>query len=119
MSPDYSAFPTWCGGSFLGFVPSSNTVTSKSMVGIKPGGSSVFIGYQVDEFSCTKWAEHFIAQSHIHPGFMAKVSTLSHFLAKTQYKDSSFLDQAVADFKHGLQSILTDSVKTLELNASF
>ena len=31
----------------------------------------------------------------------------------------SFLDQAVADYEHGLYSILTDSVETMQLDASF
>ena len=30
-----------------------------------------------------------------------------------------FLDQAIEDLEHGLESILTDSIKTLECDASF
>ena len=35
------------------------------------------------------------------------------------YKDYSFLDQEVEGFEHGLDSILTDSPDTPELDASF
>ena len=35
------------GSSFLGLVPLSNTVNSKSVVGINPGESGVVMGYQV------------------------------------------------------------------------
>ena len=35
-------------------------VDSKSLVGIKPGDSIVFTGYQVDEFTCTWLAKHFL-----------------------------------------------------------
>ena len=36
------------------------------MMGIKSGDSSVVIGYQVDEFTCTWSAEWFVAYSHIY-----------------------------------------------------
>ena len=48
-------------------------------MGIKPGDSSVVIGYQVDEFTHTWSAEQFVAHSHIYPGFTGKVSSLTHF----------------------------------------
>ena len=57
------------GSIFLGFVLSNDTVDSKSVVGMKPGDSSVVIWYQVDEFTHTWSAEHFVAQSHIYPWF--------------------------------------------------
>ena len=41
------------GSSFPGLVPLDDMVNSKSVMGIKPGDSSVVIGYQVDEFTCT------------------------------------------------------------------
>ena len=37
------------GSSLPGLVPSDATVKSESVMGIKPGDSSVVIGYQVDE----------------------------------------------------------------------
>ena len=52
---------------------------SESVMGIKPGDSSVVIGYQVDEFTRTWSAEQFVAHSHIYPGFTGKVSSLTHF----------------------------------------
>ena len=59
-----------------------------------------------------------MAHSHIYPGFTGKVSSLTHFTLEPGYEDYAFLDQAVADFKQGLDSILTDSLKTLELDTS-
>ena len=76
------------------------------------------IGYQVDEFTHTWSAEWFVAHSHIYAGFTVKVSSLTHFLLEPGCEDYSFLDQAVADFEQGLDSILTDSIKTLELDTS-
>ena len=58
---------------FPDLVPSDDAVNS--VMGIKPGDSSVVIGYQVDEFTCTWSAEQFVAQSHIYPGFTGKVSS--------------------------------------------
>ena len=50
---------------------------------------------------------------------MGKVSSPTQFPLETVLEDYSFLDQAVVDFEQGLDSILTDSFKTLELGASF
>ena len=70
--------PSLCdgeGSSFPGLVPSDVAVNPDSILGIKPGDSSVVIGYyQVDEFTCTWSAEQFVACSHIYPGFTGKVS---------------------------------------------
>ena len=98
------------GSSFPGLVPSDDVVNSESVMGIKPGDSSVVIGYQVDEFTHTWFAEWFVACSHIYPGFTGKVSSLTHFPLEPGCEDYAFLDQAVADFKQGLDSILTDSL---------
>ena len=89
-----------------------------SVMGIKPGDSSVVIGYQVDEFTHTSPAEQFVTGSHIYPGFIGKVSSLTHFPLELCCEDYSFLDQALADFEQGLDSILTDSLETPELDAS-
>ena len=67
------------GSSFPGLVPSDDAVDSDSVMGIKPGNSSVVIGYQVDEFTRTWSAERFVSCSHIYPGFTGKVSSLTHF----------------------------------------
>ena len=64
-------------------------------------------------------AECFVVQSNIYPGFMGKVSAITHFLLEPGCEDYSFLDQAVEDFEHGLDSILMDSVETPELDSSF
>ena len=106
------------GSSFPGLVPSDDAVDSESVMGIKPGDSSVVIGYQVDEFTHTWSAEWFVAHSHIYPGFTGKVSSLTYFPLEPRYEDYAFLDQAVADFKQGLDSILTDSLETSELDTS-
>ena len=89
------------GSSFPGLVPSDEAVNSDSVMGIKPGDSSVVIGYQVDEFTRTWSAEWFVAHSHICPGFTGKVSSLTHFPLEPGCEDYAFLDQAVADFKQG------------------
>ena len=59
-----------------------------------------------------------MACSHIYPGFTGKVSSLTHFPLEPGCEDYAFLDQAVADFEQGLDSILTDSLETLELDTS-
>ena len=106
------------GSSFPGLVPSDDMVDSKSVMGIKPEDSSVVIGYQVDEFTHTRSVEWFVVHSHIYLGFTGKVSSLTHFPLEPGCEDYAFLDQAVADFEQGLDSILTDSLETLELDTS-
>ena len=87
-------------------------------MGIKPGDSSVVIGYQVNEFTHTWSAEWFVACSHIYPWLTGKVSSLTHFPLEPGCEDYALLDEAVADFEQGLDSILTDSLETLELDTS-
>ena len=99
-------------------MPSDDAVDPDSVMGIKPGDSGVVIGYQVDEFTHTWSAEQFVACSHIYPGFTGKVSSLTHFPLEPGCEDYAFLDQAVADFKQGLDSILTDSLETPDLDTS-
>ena len=99
-------------------MPSDDAVDSESVMGIKPGDSGVVIGYQVDESTHIWSAEQFVAQSHIYPGFTGKVSSLTHFPLEPGCEDYAFLDQVVADFKQGLDSILTDSPETMELDTS-
>ena len=93
--------------------------STQSVVGIKPVDSGLVIGCQVDKFTCTWLVEHFIAWSHIYPGFMGKVSTLTHFPLTWGWEVYSFLDQAFEAFVYGIYSILTDSADTPELDASF
>ena len=89
------------------------------MMGVKPGDCGVVIGYQVGKF-IHKWlTECSIPQSHIYPDFMGKLSTLTHFPLETGCEDYSFMDQAVEDHEHGLDSICMDSVNTLKLYTSF
>ena len=106
------------GYSFPGFVPLDDTVNSESVMGIKCGDSGVVIGYQVDKFTHTWSPEQYVAWSHIYPGFTGKVSSLTHFPLKPGCEDYAFLDQARADFEQGLDSILTDSLETPELDTS-
>ena len=106
------------GSSFPGLVPSDDTVNSESAVGIKSGDSGLVIGYQIDECTHNWSAEQFVAHSHIYPGFTGTVSSLTHFPLEPVCEDYSFLDQAVADFEQGLDSILTDSTETQELDTS-
>ena len=106
------------GSSLPGLVPSDDVVNSASVMGIKPGDSGVVIGYQVDEFTRTWSAEQFVARSHIYPGFTGKVSSLTHYPLEPGCEDYAFLDQAVADFEQGLDSILTNSLEILELDTS-
>ena len=102
------------GSSFPGLVSSDDAVDSDSVMGIKPGDSSVGIGYQVDKITHTWSAEWFVAHSHIYPGFTGKMSSFTHFPLEPGCEDYAFLDQAVADFDQGLDSILTDSLETPE-----
>ena len=87
-------------------------------MGIKCGDSGVVIMYQVDEFTHPWSTEQFVAHSHIYPGFTGKVSSLTHLPLEPGCEDYSFLDQAVADFDQGFDSILTNSLETLELDPS-
>ena len=59
-----------------------------------------------------------MACSHIYPGLTGKVSSLTHFPLELGCEDYSFLDQAVADFEKGLDSILINSLETPELDTS-
>ena len=116
-----SPLPSLHGGersSVPGLVPSDDMVNSESVVGVKPGDSGVVIGYQVDDFTHNWSAEQFVTHSHIYPGFTGKVSSLTHLPLELGCDDYSFLDQAVDDFEQGLDSILTDSIKTPELDIS-
>ena len=106
------------GSSFLGFVPFDDMVDSESVVGIKPGDSIVVIVYQVDEFTHAWSAEQFVAHSHIYLGFTSKMSSLTHFLLEPGCEDYSLLDQVVADFEQVLDSILTNSIESPELDTS-
>ena len=106
------------GSSFPGLVQSDDVVNPDSVMAVKPGDSGVVIGYQVDEFTHTWSTEQFVARSHIYPGFTGKVSSLTHFPLEPGCEDYAFLDQAVADFEQGLDSILTDSLETLDLDTS-
>ena len=56
--------------------------------------------------------------SHIYPRFTGKVSSLTHFPLEPDCEDYSFLDQAVADFVQGFDSMLTNSLETPELDTS-
>ena len=56
-----------------------------------------WLGYQFDELTHTFLVGCFIAQSHIEPGFMGKMSTLTYFLLQPGCEDYSLLDQAIED----------------------
>ena len=99
-------------------VPSDDTVNSESGKGIKPGDCGVVFGYQVDVFTHTWSTEQFMACFHIYPGFTGKVSSLTYLPLGLGCEDYSFLDQAMADFEQGLDSILTNSLETPELDTS-
>ena len=72
----------------------------------------------MDEFTHTWSTEQFVAHSHIYPGFNGKVSSLTQFPLEPGCEDYSFLDQAMTDFEQGLDSILTDSIETPEMDTS-
>ena len=91
--------------------------TLESVVGIKPGECGAVIGYQGDKFT---------------PSLLAELSVISHtfilvWWASCQHLPTSFLNQGIrmTPFftKHlktdGLDSILTNSIETLELDAFF
>ena len=99
-------------------MPSDETFNSESVVGIKPGNYGVVIGYQIEEFTHTWSAEQFVASFHIYPRFTGKVSSLTHFPLEPGLGEYAFLNHAIADFKQGLDSILTDSIETPELDTS-
>ena len=87
-------------------------------MGIKPCDSGVVIGYEIDEFTHTWFAEWFIGHSHIYPGFNGKVSSLTHSPLEPGCEDYSCLVQAVADSYQGLDAILTNSLETPKLDTS-
>ena len=88
------------------------------MKGVKPGDSGVVIGYHIDELTHTWSAEWLVAHSCIYPELTGKVSSITHFPLEPGCEDYSFLDQAVANFKQGLDSILTNALETPELDTS-
>ena len=102
----------WEGSSLPGFVPTSGMFDLESAEGIKFGDSSVVIGHQVDEFTHTLSAV-FCCQI-IHLPWVHKQSVNSHVPLEPGCEDYSFLDQAVADFEQGLDSILTYSVQSVK-----
>ena len=102
--------------SFPGLFPSDDTLNLQWVLNLVI--LVWLIGFQVDEFTHTWCGEWFVAHSHIYPGFTGKVSSLTHFPLEPGCEDYSFLDQVVADFEQGLDSILTDSLKTSELDTS-
>ena len=104
------------GSSVPGLVPPNDTV--ESVVAIKPADSGVAIGYQVDEFTHTWSAEQFVAHSHIYPGFMGKVSSRNHSPLEWGCEDYYFLEQAITVFEQSLDSTLTDSIETPDLDTS-
>ena len=59
-----------------------------------------------------------MAYPHIYSGFTGMVLSLTHFPLELGCEDYSFLDQAMADFEQGLDSILTNSLETPELDTS-
>ena len=81
--------------------------------------TGVVIGYQVDEFTHTWSIEPSVVQSYLYPGFTGKGSSLTHFPLEPGSGDYSCLHQVVEDFEQDLDSILTDVIKTPELDASF
>ena len=89
------------------------------MMGVLPDDSCVVVGYQVEGSAHTWSAEWFAAHSHIYHGFMGDVSSLNHFSLELGSEDYSFLDQRDTDFEQGLDSIITDSIETPELDTSF
>ena len=107
------------GSSFPGLAPPNDIVNSESMVAIKASDSGVMIGYQVDKFTNTWSTKCFVALLHNYHGFLGKVLRLTYFLLEPGCKDYSCLDQEVEEYEHGLDSILTGSVKAPEPDASF
>ena len=79
-------------GSFPGLVPPNDIVDSESDVGMKHANSGPVIWYQVDEFTHTWLTGHCVAWSHIYPGFMGKMSSLTHFPLEPGCEDYSNLD---------------------------
>ena len=69
------------GSSFPDSVPSNNTDNSESVVGITPVDSGMVMRHHIDEL---------IAWSHFYPGFMGKMSTLTHFPLQPVCKDYFF-----------------------------
>ena len=86
---------------------------------MEPDDSNMVIGYQVDKCTFNWSVENFVTWSHIYAGFTAKLSSLTHFQLEPVCGDCLFLHKALADFEQDLDSILTDSIKMLELDASF
>ena len=91
-------------------------VNSKSVVGIEPGNSGMVIGYQVDEsIHLVSWVLH--RNDHTDTQVHGQVSVLNQFPIEPGCEDYSFLDKCVKDIEHCLDSVLKDSVNTLELDA--
>ena len=94
---------------FHGSTAPDDMINSKSFIDIKPCDSGMVNGYQVDEFTCTLQQSAFLCNHTFILVSQVKVSTLNHFPLELGCEDYSFLDQAVDDFRQGLDSFLTDS----------
>ena len=92
-------------GSFPGCVPPNDLFNTVSVVDIKPGDFGVVIGYQVGTFTHTWLVKHFVAELHMYPGFIGKVSTLTHFPHEPGCEDyssmKSNMNQTVEDLWAG------------------
>ena len=55
----------------------------------------------------------------LHHTFYGQGVNTNHFLFEPGFEEYSFLDQVVADLESGLDSILTDSIEILKLDAYF
>ena len=61
VTPDTSTFHNCSEGySFPDLLPSDHTINTESVVGAKHGASDVVTGYQLNNFTCTWLADHFV-----------------------------------------------------------
>ena len=108
------------GSSLSDYVPPDDTLNSKSIGGVKPGDFGVVIGYQVEEFTCTGFAECFVVLSHIYHCFTGKVLTLNYFPLEPGCEDYSFfLTRQFNTFSMVLIPSLLTLLTQQELDASF
>ena len=113
-----SAFPAWWGSLLFKVCFHLMMSALSQWLALKLVVLVWWLGIRLMSFTCIWSAEQSVAHSCIYPGFTGKVSSPNHFTQECVCEDYSFIDQAVADFEKGLNSILTDSINTPELDTS-
>ena len=113
--PDPSAISTWQGRGLPDFVPPNDISTPNLWWVLNLTILVWWLDIRLIKLRVQGWWSFFLLNHTFTLGSWA-MSTLTLFPFEPSCEDYSFLDQAVADFEHGLESIFNDSVKTPKID---